>query len=860
VLRPTYVSQPFTYRLPGDIPVIGFPLSSYNPYLTTAPRIYGEAATGSESALFVNAEDLADGYGVIWLGTVLDQVHWPSYEYRFYRFNGTTGAYLGAVEVDNVLNWFELAAVQSRDGSIYALQQTTLLAYPVQADPVAGVSVSADVAFDLGALTGATEIEAFLIDADLNLLLVGKDLDPNLRTYNLTTGVPLQVIALPGFPVTIMPVDTRQCYVMTDGGLLCLVDFQAGTIVSVFTVQTGFNAFSAYRTITYDRTYARFLSWVLTPPDGTGQNTSVVRGYYPVPQAVGLTKPVPLRAPRKYRTVPVLTRVYGDAAESIGGGVVSFAVPESTVGAITSFPGITDADAEAVGQLSGVDSGNATVLASITLETTAGTDLTPLPPPLPTLTRNPGDFPRLAGFIPGATANLDNPTFQAQVAKLDLAVVAFPPGYVGGAGQTAQQICLAIKALNPNIVLVNYTDPFEHPPAYNASSYGGVTSMVENPQGLTATAPNRPQWYVFDHAQTGANPNAVPIASPWAGGSDLINFTAWGRPRNLAGQDYNAWRANFDSLYSTRAALTLDGMFVDHTPFTWSTLVGPVPSLAAGTYDGVVIGSTVDYLGSINGDWNINELPAFNGHWPPPDTGPPYSHQDSHFKPSPANTPDLASTVDTAARVGVAAFAAQLRTNMGAGKYVLANCKDWDVGLLGPYFNMANGGLLESIIGQADSYETVDFATMQTAYRNIMVALANPKLAIFAQDGNLTDYQDVRYGLTACLIGTGFGTAYYYHSDGASVGGYAGVNWFDEFDFNLGAPTQTVTVPWQNGVYRRDFQHGIVLCNPKGNGSQTVTLETSYTKLTGSQDPTTNDGSTVTSVTLADRDGLILMA
>jgi hypothetical protein len=47
--------------------------------------------------------------------------------------------------------------------------------------------------------------------------------------------------------------------------------------------------------------------------------------------------------------------------------------------------------------------------------------------------------------------------------------------------------------------------------------------------------------------------------------------------------------------------------------------------------------------------------------------------------------------------------------------------------------------------------------------------------------------------------------------------------------------------------------------NPKGNGSRTVTLETSYKHLSGTQDPAVNNGQTVTTVTLNDRDGVILL-
>jgi len=59
-------------------------------------------------------------------------------------------------------------------------------------------------------------------------------------------------------------------------------------------------------------------------------------------------------------------------------------------------------------------------------------------------------------------------------------------------------------------------------------------------------------------------------------------------------------------------------------------------------------------------------------------------------------------------------------------------------------------------------------------------------------------------------------------------------------------------------VWRRDFDNGIVLVNPAGNGAKTVDLGGTFHKLTGTQAPDINNGATVTSVTLADRDGIVL--
>jgi hypothetical protein len=99
---------------------------------------------------------------------------------------------------------------------------------------------------------------------------------------------------------------------------------------------------------------------------------------------------------------------------------------------------------------------------------------------------------------------------------------------------------------------------------------------------------------------------------------------------------------------------------------------------------------------------------------------------------------------------------------------------------------------------------------------------------------------------------------YYEYSLAANP--YSGTFWFDEFNVKLGnATTGPALTAWQKGVFRRDFDNGIALVNPKGNGQQTVQLETNFTRVSGSQDPTTNNGQVTKSVTLNDSDGIILL-
>jgi hypothetical protein len=68
-------------------------------------------------------------------------------------------------------------------------------------------------------------------------------------------------------------------------------------------------------------------------------------------------------------------------------------------------------------------------------------------------------------------------------------------------------------------------------------------------------------------------------------------------------------------------------------------------------------------------------------------------------------------------------------------------------------------------------------------------------------------------------------------------------------------------VPVQQGnlnLWRRDFQHGTVLLN--GTASpQTVTLRPGYRRIAGTQDPATNNGTAVSTVTLPPHDALLLV-
>jgi hypothetical protein len=125
---------------------------------------------------------------------------------------------------------------------------------------------------------------------------------------------------------------------------------------------------------------------------------------------------------------------------------------------------------------------------------------------------------------------------------------------------------------------------------------------------------------------------------------------------------------------------------------------------------------------------------------------------------------------------------------------------------------------------------------------------------------NYSNYRWNRYGLTSCLMDNGYYAVMI--EDGPPE-----LDWFDEFDGGeldmVGYLGQAMDPPqtsaWSQGVYRREFYNGLVLVNPKGNGARTVNVGEGWKKIVGRQDPKHNDGQSVTSITLDEQDGIILL-
>jgi hypothetical protein len=401
-------------------------------------------------------------------------------------------------------------------------------------------------------------------------------------------------------------------------------------------------------------------------------------------------------------------------------------------------------------------------------------------------------FPRIA-VVWVSNQNYQDPNIQKQLARASIAQISVWPGWENNRGTTLEQVLQNVKAINPKLLVFNYIKNNEIDG--NRSTYPMFSELFDKLDAM--------HWYLYPAGTSGT---AVPAA--WAGATSINNtlFTA----KDSSGLNWVDWFAQWAVNKYAVPAPSLDGFVTDN----------------------------VFWKPAVNGDWNLDGNSDGGGG----------AYQNSAglwlFDAEPSQLWQ---------RQGYVEHFAKLHQLM-PGKYQLGNIGGWGdpLSTLTEYNGKLEGGSLEGMIGWSWSVETWSgWQGMMAWYRKTMAALADPKLAMFQQVGNVTDYQSVRYGLASCLMDDG-----YFQFGSGSNGDFP---WYDEYSFNLGyARAAPTTTAWQKGVYRRDFDNGIVLVNPKGNGPQTVTVEAGFKHINGSQVPAINNGQSVQTITLQDRDGVIL--
>ena len=371
------------YRLPTDPTLTGLTYPSfYAPslaYFTTPPRIYGEEFIQA-SYLFVQKQDTATSPVTITLGVSVSNVY--GFDWPRIKFDGATGAlieYGPGIGAPSGYIYSEI--VQSIDGSLWG----TTISHLVEIDPVSYASapfaswIAADF-FEIPADQQFHGINRPMVDRGRNLIVMSAtpaSVDGRyILVNNLATGALLRRIWVSGAVSQILQESDRRCFVACTNGMIDVVDYTTGEIVSVtYSPARGLATIYTYR-YAWDFVLRRLLIFFFadgadggaqTPPiNADGSSPNYIKGYYPVPIATNLTKPIPLEAPRHYRTSRVWSRVVGDSGEPMTGIRITPIVQLSA--GMSGQPAITDNRGEAIFNVTGTAEGNCPIELSATVD------------------------------------------------------------------------------------------------------------------------------------------------------------------------------------------------------------------------------------------------------------------------------------------------------------------------------------------------------------------------------------------------------------------------------------------------------------------------------------------------------------
>lgn len=407
------------------------------------------------------------------------------------------------------------------------------------------------------------------------------------------------------------------------------------------------------------------------------------------------------------------------------------------------------------------------------------------------------EFPRLGGIQIGRTPFEES--YASAEYQAQLARLDFVILGGSGFGSSLNGQAAAIKQINPNVLLGKYFNIAEV--SKNATGYFQPQREVLN----TGQGPNNSN--AFDWWLRTTDGKNVEI---WPG-TYRTNMTEYVKP-NADGDRWTEWRAKYD--YNV-------WLHADAWDFWFSDIVDWKPRFRSqgliGDYSGGKVSNSAEIFAAYRrghvANWNeIRRL-----------------------------TPDKLIT--------------------GNINWFLFDNADNRLDLK-EYKNQLHGGVLEQVMGKEHSVEAQrGWQTLYQYYGWSMEYFIDPRTVIFNVIGSPNDFQFFRYAFATCLMND----AFFDYSPETYF--YGTVEWFDEFDLAGTADTswlgRSVSAPpaqaWQKGVFRRDFENGIALVNPRGNGKVTVSLENGFRRISGQQDPTVNNGQAVSVVTLKDGDGIVLV-
>ena len=147
---------------------------------------------------------------------------------------------------------------------------------------------------------------------------------------------------------------------------------------------------------------------------------------------------------------------------------------------------------------------------------------------------------------------------------------------------------------------------------------------------------------------------------------------------------------------------------------------------------------------------------------------------------------------------------------------------------------------------------------------DLPLKIGDPQITIINANtdniGVMSSYQEMRFGLTSTLLGNG------YYSFDCGDQSHEQVWWYDEYNIGLGNAVsgaynllESDNQKIEPGLWRRNFEHGIVLVNSTNQKQNYFFNNEEFEKINGIQDRRVNNGVKINLITIDPNDGVVLL-
>lgn len=287
----------------------------FHPYLVEPPRMYMEELWWV-ICMFPAAQVTPAAENILKVAVVMKATDDGGIALKLYSIDGATGALIatGSHSASLALD----KATVSIAGNLYGLY-TDLHIYSLDPNTLEPTGIDypserwSESNFDPVLIT------AFGFDEyqDRAIMKISEDYNTQVSIYKLSTGELLNKVYVAGMVSDIAMESVGRCYVAHTNGVISVLDYLQGKVIGIIKAQLLGIPESVDATIAWDHRYKRLLVLPETPNAVDGASTLKLYGFASLPVATNITPPLPLRAPRVGRYVPVLVRAYGEAGEPI---------------------------------------------------------------------------------------------------------------------------------------------------------------------------------------------------------------------------------------------------------------------------------------------------------------------------------------------------------------------------------------------------------------------------------------------------------------------------------------------------------------------------------------------------------------